>query len=142
MYLDNLFGDHVPPQQEKQLRLQLPTYEDLMGEPQPDPQEPPPEYDEFEDIDYTIKDEDQIRYLLDELGLPNYEDIDYTLAQNIINKKIAISYLNRMIKNARSMSKKLVPEKSDATKKYNAGEYSEGEKFYIFTDEWTCEEMH
>ena len=40
------------------------------------------------------------------------------------------------------MSKKLVPEKSDATKKYNAGEYSEGEKFYIFTDEWTCEEMH
>ena len=36
-----------------------------------------------------------------------------------------------MIKNARSVSKKLVPEKSDATKKYNDGEYSEGEIVYI-----------
>ena len=131
MYLDNLFGDHVPPQQEKQLRLQLPTYEDLMGEPQPGPQEPPPEYNEFEGIDYTIKDEDQIRYVLDELGLPNYEDVDYTLAQDIINNKTAIGYLKRMIKNARKESRKLVAEKSDATKKYNDGKYSEGEKVYI-----------
>ena len=117
MDVDDLFGDYVPPQQEKQLRPQLPTYEDLMGEPQPGPQEPPPEYNEFEGIDYTIKDEDQIRYVLDELGLPNYEDIDYTLAQDIINNKKAIGYLKKMIKNARSERKKLVPIKSDATKK-------------------------
>ena len=72
MGIDDLFGDYVPPQQEKQIVPKPPTYEetlqDLMeGEkkiyvdpqyfPQ-DPQELPPEYDDDEEVDYAIDDED------------------------------------------------------------------------------------
>ena len=65
------------------------------------------------------------------MGIPNYEDVDKTLAQDIINKERAIVYLKRMIKKAKAESRQLVAEKSNATKKYNQDEYSEGEKVWI-----------
>jgi len=95
MGLDDLFGDEVPPQQEKQLVPKPPTYEetlqDLMeGEkkiyvdpqyfPQ-DPQELPPEYDDDEEVDYAIDDKDMNNEILDAIGITNYESVDMTLNQ-------------------------------------------------------------
>ena len=66
MEIDDLFGDYVPPQQEKQLVPKPPTYEESLQDlmegkkeiyvnpqyfPQ-DPQELPPEYDDDEEVDY------------------------------------------------------------------------------------------
>lgn len=36
----------------------------------------PPEYDEDDFFDYALDDEDQVNYILDELGLSNYDDIE------------------------------------------------------------------
>ena len=92
MNLGDLFDEQpVPPQQEKQIVPKPPTYEeslqDLMEgkkeiyvDPQylpQDPKELPPEYDEDEGIDYTIDDYDLSNKILDDVGIQNYEDIDY-----------------------------------------------------------------
>ena len=151
MGLDDLFGDNVPPQQEKQMGAVPPPYEYIFGAPDPvpeeppapdlvpeeppapdpAPEEPPPDYDYNEDIDYTIDNEDQLRYVLDDLDIPNLESVDKSLAQDIMTKQRKIMYLKRMIKNAKSKSKSLVGEKSNATKKYNDGTYSDGERVWI-----------
>ena len=134
--LDNLFGDEVRPKQEKQIGPVPPTYEYLFGAPEdipeePAPEEPPPDYDYDENIDYTIDDDDHVRMILDDLNIPNLESVDKSLAQDIMTNKRKKMYLNKMIKNAKSVSKSLVGQKSDATKKYNDGIYSEGEKVMI-----------
>ena len=60
MNLGDLFDEQpIPPQQEKQIAQIPPTYEeslaDILKEKNPlDPQDPPPEYDDDEEIDYTI----------------------------------------------------------------------------------------
>ena len=150
MGLDDLFGDNVPPQQQKQMGPVPPPYEDIFGAPEdipepqapedipgplpeepPAPEEPPPDYDYDEDIDYTLDDDDQVQYVLDDLDIPNFASVDKTLAQDIMTKKRKIMYLKRMIKNARSKSKSLEGEKSDATKKYNNGTYSDGERVWV-----------
>ena len=163
MGLDDLFGDFVPPHQQKQMGPVPPPYEDIFGAPEdipeplpeeppapedipeplpeeppapedipgPQPEDPPPGYDYDEDIDYTIDDEDQLRFVLDDLDIPNLESVDKSLAQDIMTKKRKIMYLKRMIKNAKSKSKSLVGEKSDATKKYNNGTYSDGERVWV-----------
>ena len=96
MYLDDLFGDYVPPQQEKQLVPKPPTYEESLADvlegkkeiyvdPQylfQDPQELPPEYNDNEEVDYIIDDYDLTNKILDDIGLQNYEDIDYQLKQS------------------------------------------------------------
>ena len=85
MGLDDLFGDYVPPQQEKQLVPKPPTYEESLADvlegkkeiyvgpqyipsdTQHLPQDQPPEYYD-EGIDYTIADEDLVRETLDFFG--------------------------------------------------------------------------
>ena len=90
MGLDDLFDQPVLPQQEKQLVPKPPTYEESLQDllegkkgiyvdPQYLPQEPndlPPEYDDDEEIDYTLDDEDLTKEILNELGLTNYESVD------------------------------------------------------------------
>ena len=79
MGLDDLFGDYVPPQQEKQIVPKPPTYEESLADvlegkkeiyvdPQylsENPQELPPEYDDDEEVDYAIDDEDLIKETLE-----------------------------------------------------------------------------
>ena len=79
MSLDDLFGDYVPPQQEKQLVPKPPTYEksleDLLAGKkeiyvdsqylQPEPKELPPEYDDDEEVDYAINEADEVTEILD-----------------------------------------------------------------------------
>ena len=83
MGLDDLFGDYVPPQQEKQIVPKPPTYEESLADvlegkkeiyidPQylsENPQELPPEYDDDEEVDYAIDDEDLIKGTLEDIGI-------------------------------------------------------------------------
>ena len=132
MNLDDLFEEEpIPPEPDKQLGLRPPPYQPPSPPPGPPPSpppgpppSPPPEYDYDEGIDYSIKDEDQVRMLLDEMQMPNFEHVDYTLGQDIMNDKRATGYLRKNIKNAKQLSKELVYEKVKATKKYNNEEMS------------------
>ena len=82
MEIEDLFGDYVPPQQEKQIVPKPPTYEESLKDlmegnkeiyvnPQyfpEDPKELPPDYydneDEDEGPDYAMDDEDQIEKIV------------------------------------------------------------------------------
>ena len=119
MNLGDLFDEQpVPPQQEKQIVPKPPTYEESLEDimkgkeiyvdpqylPQ-DPKELPPEYDEDEGIDYTIDDYDLSNKILDDIGIKNYEDIDYQLKQPDMTPKKTNSYLKNILKNAQLKKK-------------------------------------
>ena len=148
MEIDDLVGDYVPPQQEKQLVPKPPTYEESLQDlaegkkeiyvdPQYFPQNPqdyqelPPEYDEDEGIDYTIDDYDLTNKILDDIGLQNYEDIDYQLKQPEMTPKKSKGYLNKMLKNATLVRHQLKGKKANVTKKYNMGAIFEAERQMI-----------
>ena len=139
----------VPPQQDKQIVPKPPTYEESLQDvvegkkeiyfdpqyypqdPQDYPQdyqEPPHEYDEDEGIDYAVDEKDEERETLDFLGLPNYEDIDLSINQDImINKRIKM-YLRNVIKNASKERQKLNGLKANVTIKCKSGDISEAER--------------
>ena len=50
-----------------------------------EPDDLPPEYEEEEGPDYTIIEEDQVNQALDELLLPNYDDVELHLNQEEMN---------------------------------------------------------
>ena len=128
MNLNDLFEQEpIPPEPEKQMGPMPPPYEEEEEEEEkyevppevPEYEEPPPPYDYDEGTDYSIKDKDHARMLLDEMQMPNFEDVDYALGQDIMNDKRAIGYLKTHIKHAKQLSKKLVYEKANATKEDN-----------------------
>ena len=127
--------DYVPPQQEKQIP---PTYEqslaDILEEnketyvnPQY-PQEPPPEYDDDKEIDYTIDDYDLTNEILDDLNLANYEDVDDKLESQKITHKNKVSYLSKIIKDATHRRNQLKDYKTSVSNKYRLRKISEAEK--------------
>ena len=144
MGLDDLFGDYVPPQQEKQIVPKPPTYEESLADilegkkeiyidpqyfPQ-DPQEPPPEYDYDydEEVDYTIDDEDLIKETLNDIGIPDYENVELQLNQQEMTPKTTKAYLNKIIKEAKFKKKQLGGYKANVTKQYKKGQISEAER--------------
>ena len=104
--------DYVPPQQEKQLVPKPPTYEqsledilegkkEIYVDPQyfpQDPQELPPEYDDDEEVDYTIDDEDMTNEILYDVGIPNYENVEKVLNQPEMTNKKTKAYLGKIYK--------------------------------------------
>ena len=49
----------------------------------------------------NILEEDRINQALDELQIPNYDDIELQLQQEDMNDKKRKSYLNKILKNAK-----------------------------------------
>jgi len=111
--LEDLFGDQVLPQNDKQLVPKPPSYEDVLedlasGKKQmyvdPEymykPEDLPPGYEEEEVPDYNILEEDSINQVLDELEMSNYDDIELQLQQEDMNDKKRKSYLTKTIKRA------------------------------------------
>ena len=97
--LDDLFDQPVLPENEKQIVPKPPSYEDVLkdlasGEKRIyidpeymfEPEDLPPEYEE-EGPDYNILEEDAINQVLDELEIPNYEDVELRLKQEDMNEK-------------------------------------------------------
>ena len=132
MNLGDLFGDYVPPQQEKQLGSRPPPYEDIPEAPEDIPEafaDPPPEYNEDEEIDYTIDDEDMKRLILDDLNLANYEDVGLVLGQDIMTPSKKKAYLKKVIlKNAKAQKKRIGGLKAGATNKEKQGKITNAEK--------------
>ena len=142
MGLDDLFGDYVPPQQEKQIVPKPPTYEESLADvlegkkeiyvdPQylsENPQELPPEYDDDEEVDYAIDDEDLIKGTLEDIGIPDYENVEMVLNQQEMTPQKTKAYLNKIINNANFKRKQLSGFKSNVTKKYKSGNLSEAER--------------
>ena len=136
------FGDYVPPQQNKQLVPKPPTYEESLKDimegkkeiyvdpqylPQ-DPQELPPEYDDDEGVDYEIADDDLKREIFDDLGIANYEDVDYRLNQPEMSPDKTKMYLKKVIKDAEFKRKQLGGYKSKVTKDYKNGVISAADR--------------
>ena len=143
--------DYVPPQAEKQIAKipkkapkyemdpgvwQLgdapPTYEDIFEEKEPLAIEGPPdddEDDEFVDAEEGDKDDDdepeepeeEANKILDQLDLPNYNDVDKRLAEPEMTATRQRSYLQKVLKDAETRRKTVTIRKSNATRAYKAG---------------------
>jgi len=138
--LEDLFGDQVLPQNDKQLVPKPPSYEDVLkdlasGEKQihidPEymykPEDLPPDYEEEEGPDYAIIEEDRINQVLDQLEIPNYEDVELQLEQEDMNDKKRKSYLNKIINDAKNQRYKLTGYSTEITKKLNKGIITQAE---------------
>ena len=137
--LENLFGEEVQPQNNKQLVPKPPSYEDVLkdlasGEKQmyidpeymykPEdlpPEDLPPEYEEEEGLDYAIIEEDRINQTLDKLDIPNYDDVELRLQQKETNDQKKKKYLNKILNKAQLEQQKLKGYSADVTKKLNSG---------------------
>ena len=111
--LEDLFDQPVLPENEKQIVPKPPSYEDVLkdlasGEKRIhidpeyvyEPEDLPPEYEE-EVPDYEILEEDRINQALDELQIPNYEDVELRLQQEDMNIQKRKYYLNNALKKAK-----------------------------------------
>ena len=144
--------DYVPPQAEKQIAKipkkapkyeidpgfwQLgdppPRYEDLFEEKEPLAIEGPPdddEDDEFVDAEEEQSeeelpddyDDEEVNKILDQLDLPNYNDVEMRLAEPEMTATKQRSYLQKVLKDAETRRKTAVTiRKSNATRAYKAG---------------------
>ena len=140
--LEDLFGDQVLPQNDKQLVPKPPSYEGVLkdlasGEKQMyinpeymyEPEDLPPEYEE-EGPDYNILEEDAINQVLDKLNIPNYEDVELRLEQEDMNDDKRKAYLTKTLKKAKEKRQQLPGFSSDITKKLNSGSITEAEAQY------------
>ena len=141
--LDDLFDQPVLPENEKQLVPKPPSYEDILkdlasGEKRIhidpeymyEPEDLPPEYEEEEGSDYNILEEDAINQVLDELQIPNYDDIELRLTEKDMDNKKSKAYLNKILKNAKDQRLKLNGYLSDISKKLKSGLMTEAEAQY------------
>ena len=140
--LEDLFGQQILPQDEKQIVPKPPSYKDVLDEiasgekKSIDPEymyeldDLPPQYEEEEGPDYSIIEEDQINQTLDNLNLPNYDDIELRMTEEEMDDKKRKSYLKKIVKNAKDQWQKLTGYNSDATKKLKKGLITEADAQY------------
>ena len=141
--LEDLFGDQVLPQNDKQLVPKPPSYEDVLedlasGKKQMyidpeymyEPEDLPPEYEEEEVPDYNILEEDRINQALDQLGIPNYDDVELRLTEKDMDDKKSKAYLKNILKNAKEKRQQLSGYSMNITKKLNSGSITEAEAQY------------
>ena len=140
--LDDFFDEGLVPENKKQIVPKPPTYEESLQDilegkkqiyvnPQYFPEEPqdlPPEYEEDEEIDYALDEEDSANMILDDLGLPNYDDIEKQLNQPEMTQKRIKRYVDKQLKNAEFKRHQLKGFKSQVSQAYNKGKISEAQK--------------
>ena len=71
--------------------------------------------------------EDRINQALDELGIPNYDDIELQLKQQGMNDQKRKSYLKLILKNAKTEKKKIPGSLGNVSKKLTSGLMKEAE---------------
>ena len=113
MGLDDLFGDYVPPQQEKQLAPEPPPYEPMLEDI---PEEPAPEYDYDEEVDYEILDEDLAMERLNELSLSKYQDLEEVYNDPEMARKNKFIYFQMTRRKAEQERDRLKGSKANVTK--------------------------
>ena len=141
--LDDIFGEQVQPQNNKQLVSKPPSYEDVLGdiasgekkmyidpEYMYEPEDLPPEYEEEEGLDYNIIEEDAVNQALDTLNIPNYNDVELRLTEDDMDNNKRKAYLNKILKNAKDQRSKLTGYSTDVTKKSKSGLITAAEAQY------------
>ena len=141
--LEDLFGEQVEPQNNKQLVPKPPSDEDVLDdiasgekkiyidpEYMYDPDDLPPGYEEEEGPDYAIIEEDEINQALDKMNIPNYDDVETRLAEQDMNHTKRKAYLNKILKNAKDQRSKLTGYSTDVTKKLKSGLITQAEAQY------------
>ena len=101
--LDDLFDEGLVPENKKQIESNLPTYEEtklkniIKDYPvhSDNPNDPPPGYEEDEEIDYALDEEDSANMILDDLGLVNYDNIENQLNKPEMPKSQITNYLGK-----------------------------------------------
>ena len=133
--LDDFFDEGLVPENEKQIVPILPTYEEsledfLEGKKQiyVDSQDPPPEYEEDNEIDYALNEEDSANMILDDLGLSNYDAIEMQLDQPEMREQKIKKYINKKLQDAKFKGNQLKGYKSQVSQEYNKGKMGEAEK--------------
>ena len=150
--------DYVPPQAEKQIaKIPAPKYEmdpsfwqlddppPLYEEKDPLAIEVPPdddeddefvdaeEGDEWDDDDAEPDEpEEEANKILDQLDLPNYDDVDKRLAEPEMTATRQRTYLQKVLKDAETRRKTVTIRKSNAKRAYDAGKISKEQKKLIY----------
>ena len=142
--------DYVPPQAEKQIAKipkKAPKYEMdpsfwQLSDPPPTYEEKDPlaiegppdddEDDEFVDAEEGEAEEgdavEEANKILDELGLPNYYDVEMRLDEPEMTPTRQRNYLEKVLKDAETRRKQAVALKSNATIKFNQNKISAEER--------------
>ena len=143
--------DYVPPQAEKQIAKipsKAPKYEMdpsfwQLDDPPPLYEEKDPlaiagppdddEDDEFVDAEEGDDDdaEEEVNKILDELDLPNYNDVDMRLAEPEMTATKQRNYLQKVLKDADRRRRQAVALKSNATIKFKQNKITAAERMLI-----------
>ena len=128
--------DYVPPQAEKQIakKPQKPPQYEMDPSFWQIPDEPPPPYEEdLEEEELEEMDDNQI---LDQLDLPNYDDVEKRLAEPEMNYVRSQNYLRKVQKDAETKRKQVAAMKTHAANAFKRGEITreEMDKAYAESD--------
>ena len=133
--------DYVPPQAEKQIAKapqKLPQYE-IDPSFWQIPDEPPPGYSEIFDDDEQPEEELEEmddNQILNQLDLPNYDDVEKRLAEPEMNYERRQNYLRKVAKDAENRQSQATVIKTHAANAYKRGEITKEEmdKAYAESD--------
>ena len=131
--------DYVPPQAEKQIakKPQKPPQYEMDPSFWQIPNEPPPGYSEiFDDDDEQPEEEMDDNQILDQLDLPNYDDVEKRLAEPEMNYERRQNYLRKVHKDAENRQRQAAVIKTHAANAYKRGEITKEEmdKAYAESD--------
>ena len=124
--------DYVPPQAEKQIakKPQKPPQYEMDPSFWQIPNEPPPGYSEiFDDDDDDEQPEEEMddNKILDQLDLPNYDDVEKRLAKPEMNYVRRQNYLRKVQKDAETKRKQVAALKTHAANAFKRGEITKEE---------------
>ena len=134
--------DYVPPRAEKQIAKKpqkLPQYE-IDPSFWQIPDEPPPSYSEIfeddDDDDEQPEEEMDDNQILNQLDLPNYDDVEKRLAEPEMNYERRQNYLRKVQKDAENRQRQATVIKTHAANAYKRGEITKEEmdKAYAESD--------
>ena len=136
--------DYVPPQAEKQIAKAPPQYEmdpsfwQIPDEPPPPYESPPYEEEEQPALEAPPEEgdegEDEANKILDQLDLPNYDDVEKRLAEPEMNFERRQNYLKIVYKNAETKRKQIASMKMVASNRLKKGEITAEEKKKIYEE--------
>ena len=133
--------DYVPPQAEKQIakKPQKPPQYEMDPSFWQIPDEPPPPYDEEEQLALEAPpvaeaEGDEDNQFLDQLEPPNYDDVEKRLAEPEMNYERRQKYLQTVYKNAETRRKQVAAMKLQASNKLKRGEITQEERNQIYEE--------
>ena len=127
--LENLFDEGFVPENEKQIVPKPPTYEEALKDIlEGNPQHFSEEDEEDGGIDYALDEKDSVNYILDDIGITNYDNIEKQLNQPEMTPRRIKRYLNMQLELAITKRYQLNGLKSQVSQAFNKGKIGEAKK--------------